>query len=333
MKKMHIFCLAAGLYSSLIYTAEFEDLKNSYNRLITLLTTINDQLKSQPAPMPQQLRVLHVPTLTVLQTRGLLPHAGLKRENLKSTIQFYGYTIRQINVVNQFTLAEKSGMQPAACGVIALYNALNMNGYIKTGNTQFLDNLLNIEKATQFVRAFPNTQWLDGNEMQERLESIQSGKLFNELTPFSKNVLVVPTVVALNKKDKHYESLSFELSDKERERAQNAFRCLDPSFTEQPECYQSFIIGTGEMAQMTGRGHWYTITCVKQAIQKKHQWHDLNLIIMDSAPEGFHVTEKTQDSTHIENYSRLEYFTYFFNDPQGFEANLIKYIQGQIGKK
>lgn len=337
MKKI---CILYALFcSTLMYPGEFEAIKTSYEQLIATLQNLFDRIPGPQLEKPTVPKLsLHVPTLDIFEATNLLP---LKRRNKFDQIitqsglkKIDGHNVFQVNVVDQFELATRSELGYAACGVIALYNALNMNGYIKTGNNEFLTNLTDINKAVDFVRKFAENQWATQEEMLQKLQLISENKIqgFDYLVPFTNKVLIVSSLVALNPRDMSYLFFATELRDQKVR--QEIFKNLSFFSEDPPEFFYSIITANAEMAEE--RGHWYAITCIKQrrdpALNKKDP-SDVTIVIMDSAPGGYHLEQNDPDETNKANYIRTKYLSEFLilegtKVPQ--RDNLKKRIENSI---
>lgn len=205
-------------------------------------------------------------------------------------------------VIDQFTLAEKKGMEPAICSLTALYGMNLIRDFINTGDESKLRNLANIDSAANYLNKFDFRQFPTVEELKNILGrdyNINQLGLIDNVLAFSNNPDETVFVDELAVNDAKQIKQLFANAQKSKA----AFN-------------YSLLLGTGDDAK-EGRGHYFGILFNKPANANKWQ-----VIIVDTAPAAYHLLDDTYEQL------RIKYLLDALLNNGGRNIPLIKYIQG-----
>jgi hypothetical protein len=182
-------------------------------------------------------------------------------------------TLMQYKTLDQFELADKTGLSAAMCGGLSLNNGRLIRNYVLTGNTQSLSNMHNIQDAAQFLRKLNIGDWLNAEVLRDNIVHLNQ-----ELGVDGIHVSAISTVSLFDSQlDKKPGFAVF--SPEEFNYVQKVKKTISDGL-QQNNYIHIMIIGNEESVETLG--HYFCFVIIKKG-------NEIQYVVLDTIPSAYHL--------------------------------------------
>lgn len=191
--------------------------------------------------------------------------------------------LMQLKTLDQMELAAKSGLSAALCAGHSLNNCRLMNNYAISGDTTWLAELHNIDKATTFLTDLKIQDWLNVEMVKENIMFM--GKLLgSDVSDISAISTVALFDSDLDKKPGFgvYSQDEFEYVQALKAKMQKGLK---------EENYLHFLVIGNEEAAVA-QGHYFAFVIIKKG-------NEIQYIVLDTMPSVYHLQEGSHERNRL----------------------------------
>jgi len=191
--------------------------------------------------------------------------------------------LMQLKSLDQFELADKSGLSAAMCGGLSLNNGRLIRKYALTGDVQCLNDLHSINDSAKFLRNLNIGDWLNVEIVRNNLP-----KLAQELGVDGIDVSAVSTVALFDSNlDK---TPAFGVFNPEEFFYVQSVKKKIQQGLKENNYLHVIIVGNEEQAE--DLGHYFCFAIIKVA-------NEIQYVVLDTIPSAYHLQPKSHQRDRL----------------------------------
>ena len=193
-------------------------------------------------------------------------------------------TLLQLKSLNQFDLADLTGLSPALCAGHSLNNGRLIRKYVLTGDSQCLTDLHNVNEATNFLLDLKIGDWLNVDVVRANIERLGKDlgidgidvSAVSTVTLFDSNLANKPEFVLFDKAEFDY--------------VQNVKQSIQKGIR-RDNYVHIMIIGNEETVEKS-LGHYFCFAIIKAG-------KDVQYVVLDTIPSAYHLQEGSHERNRL----------------------------------
>jgi hypothetical protein len=192
--------------------------------------------------------------------------------------------IMQLNSLDQFALADATGLDPALCAGHSINNGRLMRDYVLTGNRQNLRDLHDIQRSANFLLDLNIGAWLNVEVVREKIAGLRQ--------QFGVDGIDVSAVSSVSLFDANLDKKAgFAVFDQaEFEYAQKVKQNIRQGL-QQDNYVHVMIIGNEETVEKD-MGHYFCFVIAKAG-------NEIQYIVLDTSPMAYHLQARSHEMDRL----------------------------------
>ena len=192
-------------------------------------------------------------------------------------------TLFQLKSLDQFDLAQKTGLSPALCAGHALNNGRLIRNYALSGELKYLKDLHDIDNSASFLQDLEIDDWLNVETVKSNIAKV--GKV---LGVDGIDISAVSTVALFDSNLDKTAAFSV-FNPEEFFYVQNVKKKIQQGL-KQDNYVHVMIVGNEEAAE--SHGHYFCFAIIKMG-------NDIQYIVLDTLPGVYHLQEKSHERDRL----------------------------------
>lgn len=193
--------------------------------------------------------------------------------------------LMQLKTLDQFELADKTGLSPAMCGGLSLNNGRLIRDYAYTGNQENLRKLHDINDATNFLLNLEIGDWINATVLRNNIAKVE------ELGIDGVNVSAVSTVALFDSNLRQTATFAAVFDEDEFVYVQRVKKNIQEGL-KKDNYFHIMIIGNEETISGKGLGHYFCFAIMKVGNQ-------IQYIVLDTLPRAYHLREGSHERDRL----------------------------------